>query len=159
MSVDPAKVAQHVELDTPGGTVYALIEDWVWPGRERTSKVLTLQPANGSGEPGGQACVPERHPLNVPLVDKLIARHPELEPLVAEARLVQPEPAAPPSVADLSRQVAELTALLQGRGATAASGPDTPPGPDVVAAAASAAARQVLAELRAAAQPAAAPTS
>lgn len=146
MTIDPAKVPVHVELDTPGGIVYALIEDWRSDSDQPTRKVLALQPANGSGEPGGQPCVPTRHRLNAPEMERLLRHYPELEPMVTEARLVQPEPAAPPSVADLSRQVAELTALLQGRAAPA-------PGPDVVAQAAAAAAQQVLAELRASVAP------
>jgi hypothetical protein len=152
MAADPAKVPLHVELDTPGGIVYALIEDWRSHADEAARKVLTLQPASGSGEPGGQPCVPTRHRLAAPEVERLLRHYPELEPMVTEARLVQPEPAAPPSVADLSRQVAELTALLLGQKA-----PTPAPAPDVVAQAAAAAAAQVLAELRASVAPTAPP--
>src|SRR5438132_13454906 len=60
--VNPAP--EHVELDTAGGTVYALLERWKWPGADQHSTTLVLQPANGSGEPGGQPCTPTRHRLN-----------------------------------------------------------------------------------------------
>lgn len=115
-SPDPRTAVLHQELETPGGLVYALIEERHThpdPDLDRPRKVLALQPANGSGEPTGQPCLPERLELGHPRVDRLVKLYPHIAGMVEEARAAQPEPARVPTITELQGQVLDLQALLR----------------------------------------------
>ena len=107
------EVARHRELETPGGLVYAQIEDWRDHPDQPSRKVLALQPAEGSGEPTGQPCHAERLPLGHPRVDRLLRLLPHLADLVEEARAAQPEPTPVPTGTQLQDQVNLLTRQLE----------------------------------------------